>query len=265
MRAALYMFAFMGLAMAASAAEDTSILSRRGHPPDATMTYGTHADQVIDVRRGSRGAELPLVVLVHGGFWRPQYDRVHAEAMSTALAREGWTVATIEYRRIPGDPEAMLGDVTAAMKAAAAKAGTNNGEALLIGHSAGGHLVLWAATQQAIPLKGVVALAPVADLALSESKQLGGGAVRAFLGKPASERADIDPMRMPAAKATITIVQGAADGIVPPAIAESYCRAFPATRCVTVPGTGHFALIDPQSAAWATVVAELRRLSSAAR
>lgn len=265
MRAMLPFFVFVGLAMGASAAEDTSVLSRRGAPPDATVAYGTHADQVIDVRRGARGAELPLVVLVHGGFWRPQYDRVHTEAMSTALAKEGWTVATIEYRRIPGDPDAMLGDVTAAMKAAAAKAGANNGEALLIGHSAGGHLVLWAAAKQVIPLQGVVALAPAADLVLSESKQLGSGAVRAFLGKPAGERADIDPMRMPAAKAPVTIVQGASDGIVPPAIAESYCKAFPATHCVTVPDTGHFALIDPQSAAWASVVAELRRLSTPAR
>lgn len=261
----LLAIALAGLGLGAVAAEDPSVLSRRGNPPDATLAYGAHADQVIDVRRGKRGAELPLVVLVHGGFWRPQYDRVHTEAMSTALTQEGWTVASIEYRRVPGDPDAMLDDVAAALKAAAGKAAPHNGEVVIIGHSAGGHLVLWAAAKRVIPLRGVVALAPVADLVQAEAKHLGRDAVRDFLGKAAGERTDIDPMRLPAPQAPVTIVQGAGDGIVPPAIAESYCKAFPATRCVTVPDAGHFALIDPQSAAWARVVAELRRLSGASR
>lgn len=253
--------ALAGLVLAQAGVEDPSVLSRRGAPPDATVSYGTGADQVIDVRHGSAGARLPLVVLVHGGFWRPEYDRIHAEAMSTALAKEGWTVATIEYRRIPGDPDAMLADVTAALKAARTIAAPHTGQVILTGHSAGGHLVLWAAAKPISGLKGVVALAPVADLVLAESKELGRGAVAAFLGKRAAERTDIDPMRLPPAQAPITIVQGAADRIVPPSIAESYCKAFPATRCVTVPDTGHFALIDPRSAAWATVVSELRRLA----
>lgn len=257
------MIATLLLAAAVTFTEDTSILSRRGAPPDTTVTYGTHADNVIDVRRGSRGAELPLVVLVHGGFWRPQYDRAHAEAMSTALAKAGWTVATIEYRRVPRDPDTMLEDVSAAQRAAVANASPHDGSFVLVGHSAGGHLVLWSAAKSPSNLRGVVALAPVADLILAESLQLGRGAVRDFLGKGARERADVDPVHRPAPRAPVTIVQGALDAIVPPAVAASYCKAFPATRCVTVPETGHFALIDPQSAAWATVVAELRRLSGA--
>jgi pimeloyl-ACP methyl ester carboxylesterase len=47
---------------------------------------------------------------------------------------------------------------------------------------------------------------------------------------------------------------------VPPAIAKSYCAAFPNARLVQLPGNGHFALIDPASAAWETVLRELKSL-----
>jgi len=50
--------------------EDLSILSRTANPPDATLAYGEHADQVADIRYGARGSDLPLLVLIHGGFWK---------------------------------------------------------------------------------------------------------------------------------------------------------------------------------------------------
>jgi pimeloyl-ACP methyl ester carboxylesterase len=53
------------------------------------------------------------------------------------------------------------------------------------------------------------------------------------------------------------------DEVVPPAVAASYCAAFPRTRLVQLPDSGHFAVIDPLSSAWPTVVEELRKLSAA--
>ncbi len=243
--------------------EDLSILERKATPPDLTVTYGSDPDQVADIRYGQRGAQLPLVVLIHGGFWKPEYDRAHVEAMSSALAAAGWTVLTLEYRRISGQPDATLDDIARALETLPAMTQQHNGKLLLIGHSAGGHLVLWAAAKCPTPmLQGVVALAPAADLCLAHTLQLGDGAVRRFLGTEPGVRPDVDPLKLPAPAVAVTIVQGDTDEIVPPAVAASYCAAFPMTRLVTLPDTGHFALIDPLSAAWPAVVAALRMLSA---
>jgi len=69
--------------------DDESILERPSAPLDAVVRWGEGEDDVADVRYGDPAR--PLVVLIHGGFWRPAYDRVHVRATTEALAREGWT------------------------------------------------------------------------------------------------------------------------------------------------------------------------------
>lgn len=246
-----------------SVMEDDSVLSRPAPLPDRVIAYGPGEGDVAEVRFGGPEAERrPLVILVHGGFWRPAYDRVHTRPLSQALAAAGWTVVTPEYRRIPGDPQATLHDVRLALETLPARVGHHNGEVLLIGHSAGGHLVLWAAAAGLrIPLRGVLALAPVADLRLASERHLGGGAVEAFLGGPPEEHSDLDPIRMPEPQARITILEGEGDEIVPPEIAESYAKARPKARLVPIRRAAHFALIDPESVAWPVVLEELERLA----
>lgn len=245
--------------------EDLSILSRTATPPDLTLSYGDQADQVADIRYGTRGTELPLLVLIHGGFWKPEYDRAHAEAMSCALAEVGWTTLTLEYRRVSGEPDVSLDDVATALDVLPAQVQRHNGQVILIGHSAGGHLVLWAAARCAqlglpLALRGVVALAPAADLQMAHALNLGDGAVRRFLGLDPVHRSDVNPMCLPTPSVAVTIIQGDDDEIVPPALAASYCAAFPATHLVSLAECGHFALIDPATAAWEVVLRELRAL-----
>ena len=243
-------------------AEDLSILTRTATPPDQTLRYGPHPDQVADLRHGARGTLLPLVVVIHGGFWKPAYDRSHAQAMSAALAAAGWSVLTLEYRRTPGQPQDTVQDIAAALSTLVAQATPHNGDVLLIGHSAGGHLVLWAAAALAMPaLRGVVALAPAADLRLAHGLQLGSGAVQSFLGTHPDDQPNLDPMNLKAPTVPVTIIQGEDDQVVPLAVAQSYCKAFPATRLVALPAVGHFALIDPFAPAWAAVLEALRALS----
>jgi pimeloyl-ACP methyl ester carboxylesterase len=245
--------------------EDLSILSRTANPPDLSLSYGDHADQIADIRYGSKGSELPLVVLIHGGFWKPEYDRAHAEAMSCALAEAGWTTLTLEYRRVSGDPDVTLDDVANALANLPKQVQQHNAQAILIGHSAGGHLVLWAAARCAelglpLALQGVLALAPAADLQIAHAMDLGDGAVQRFLGQDPAHRADVNPMCLPAPAVAVTILQGDNDEIVPPSVAASYCEAFPSTRLVSLPDCGHFALIDPATSAWEKVLSELRSL-----
>ncbi|HMK85219.1 MAG TPA: alpha/beta hydrolase, partial [Steroidobacteraceae bacterium] len=126
--------------------EDRSVLSRAARAPDSTLTYGADADQVADLWAGpSADQARPLVLLIHGGFWRPAFDRSHLSPMAEALAAIGWTVASVEYRRRPGKPDLTVADVRRAVEVLPAKIAGHSGRALVVGHSAGGHLVLWLA------------------------------------------------------------------------------------------------------------------------
>jgi acetyl esterase/lipase len=248
--------------------EDTSILTRAARAPDEVLSYGPEPEHVADVRYAEPGLELapapprPLVMTFHGGFWRPQYDRLHLGPMTAALAADGWTVANVEYRRIPHHPNYMVGDVEMALETLPTKIKRHDGRVLIMGHSAGGHLVLWAASRRPIPqLHGALALAPAADLQLAYSLNLSNGAAFSFVGEEPSKRPDLDPKQMPSPQISTTIVHGDADDTVPVSLSDSYVSSHPKTRLVKLRGAGHFAVIDPQSDVWPIVVGELERLA----
>jgi acetyl esterase/lipase len=244
--------------------EDRSVLERPAPAPDAVIAYSDGPEQIADVRYGNGNAsERPLLIVLHGGYWRPAYDRVHTGPMTEALAAHGWTVAAPEYRRIPGNPDAMLEDIRRAVTTLPEAIERHDGRFIAIGHSAGGHLALWAAATLALPrLLGVLALAPVADLALAHRLALGDGAVEAFLGSAPERRPDIDPRLLDSPAVDIEIVHGVQDEVVPLEISESYIvRQHGRTRLTSVDDCGHFQLIDPLSAAWPDVLDAVRRLS----
>jgi acetyl esterase/lipase len=232
--------------------EDRSVLTRPAPGPDEVRRYGEGPDQLVEVFRRDGGApERPLIVLIHGGFWRPGYDRTHIRPLATALRDEGRTVVSVEYRREPGDPDASTADVRAALVVAAAVA---TGPVVVAGHSAGGHLALWAAAAAPAPgLVGTVALAPVADLSTAHRASLGDGAVRDFLGGSPDGRPDLDPVRLDTPDTPVWIVHGEGDAIVPVAQAHRYRQAHPHTEIDVVPEAGHFSMIDPLGPAWTTV------------
>ena len=243
--------------------DDLSVLTRPARAPDEVVAYGSDPDQLADVRFGAEGAERhPLVLIVHGGFWRPQYDRAHTGPMAEAIAAAGWTVASIEYRRVPGDPDKTLHDVGDALAKLPVKISRHNGKVALIGHSAGGHLVLWLTVARHTPqLIATVALAPAADLQLADELNLGEGATRLFLGADPKTRTDVDPRQLASPQIPTVIIHGDKDVVVRIAVAESYVSAHPSVRLVRLTGVGHFAVIDPLSAVWPTILDELRKLA----
>jgi acetyl esterase/lipase len=239
--------------------EDESVLSRSAAPADRLLAYGAQPDQNIEVRDGRNGADQrPLVILIHGGFWRPDIDRRHMRPMADAIAAAGWTVALPEYARMPGNPQPAIADLTAVLGQSPQSIAHHNGRVILVGHSAGGHLALWATAARICPVLGAtLALAPVADLQLAHELGLGSGAVARFLGGEPVSRPDLDPRQMSAPVTPTTIVHGDDDVIVAPVISESYVAAHPTVPLIRVAGAGHFALIDPQAAAWSTVMSYL--------
>jgi acetyl esterase/lipase len=247
-----------------SMVEDRSVLSRAAPPPDITVQYGSHEQGIADVRYGTADADnRPLVIVIHGGFWRPAFDRLHTGPMCAAIASAGWTVASIEYRRIPGNPDATVHDVELAVAKLPKLVKRHGGKAVVTGHSAGGHLALWTAAKTTSDgLIGALGLGPIADLQYAFANVLGDNAVGNFLGACASDRPDIDPCKLPSPSLAVTIVHGVQDAIAPIAMSENYLARHPETRLVKVDNCGHFAVIDPASNAWPVVIDELNKLSN---
>src|SRR5689334_6121138 len=120
------------------------VLTRPAPRPDFTVRYGADPDHIADVRVPPGGREPigPLVVFIHGGFWRAAYDRSHTGPLAADLAARGYPVATIEYRRV-GQPgggwPGTLDDVVAAVERVpdlvGAKIGMDPNRPVLAGHS----------------------------------------------------------------------------------------------------------------------------------
>jgi acetyl esterase/lipase len=253
----------------------TGILDRAAPPPDLTVPYGTLPEQVIDLRLPPEQSapKAPLIVLVHGGFWRPSFDRTHLGPMADALAAAGYVVAVPEYRRATMAGEGWTGtfsDIAAALDQVAEIAGPRGADTAAItwaGHSAGGHLVLWAAARPGLPAGSpwqgpcpaghVVSLAGCSSLRLCAEWNLGAGAVRTLMGGGPDEvpqrYAVADPAALPPPSVPVTLVHGTEDDNVPVGMS----RAFKAGRLIEIPGADHFDLIDPQSLAWPRVLSVL--------
>jgi acetyl esterase/lipase len=163
--------------------------------------------------------------------------------LAGALADAGHAVISLEYRRIPGDPDAMVGDVAMALAAISAH------EVTLIGHSAGGHLALWAAANIS-KVKKVIALAPVSDLQMTEVLHLDEGAAADFLGCPASTRPDLDPMHLEYGDVEVIVVQGDSDIRVPVEMNRSFSQRHTRVKYLEFPDIGHFEVIDPTNVLW---------------
>ncbi len=245
--------------------DSRSVLSRSARRPDRTLAYGAFAEQVVDVWLPSRPAGPILLIFLHGGFWRSAYDRAHVAPVAAAFAASGYVVAVPEYRRTGhtgGGWPTTFDDVRSAVAAVPALLVDHRpAGVVLAGHSAGGQLALWAA-KGARPA-GVVALAPVADLRAAYELDLDGGAAAALLGGGPDTVADryrqADPMARLPLGVPCVLVHGDRDRQVPVWFSQRYADTARAAgddvRLVVLPATDHFALIDPESAAWPAVVA----------
>ncbi|MEU9505495.1 alpha/beta hydrolase [Micromonospora sp. NPDC048170] len=257
-------------------ADPRDVLSRPAVAPDVTVSYGDHPDQVADLRvPAGSGPARRLVVVVHGGFWRAEYDRRHTDPLAVGLAALGHPVAQVEYRRTgqpgggwPGTLTDVLAGVTELprLAAGALPGRVAAGPPLLVGHSAGGHLALYAAATATATVGGVLALAPVSDLAEAYRLDLDAGAVAALLGGGPAEFPDryaaADPRSLVPVPTRTVVVHGALDQQVPIAMSREFVAAGRAAggdiRLVELPECEHYGLIDPESEVWPHVTAAFR-------
>lgn len=237
-------------------------------PSDGTrrITYGDDPSQWVDLHLPD-GASRGVVVVIHGGFWRAQYDASLGTPLAADLAGRGWTALNIEYRRVGdgGGFPATFDDVAAAIDVLAAE-DVDTSTVVTLGHSAGGHLAAWAAARTrfdewsgGVEVTHVVSQAGVLDLTTAAEQGLGGGAVEALMGTGPDDAAyDLaDPSRHLPLDAPLWAVHAPDDDVVPIGQSQTYVEAATAAGAeatlVEVPG-GHFGVIDPESEAWAAIV-----------
>lgn len=280
---------FLGIAAGVGAAVGGGrvIIGARSGPdvPGGTdrlvVAYGDHPSQVADLLVPPGDGPHPVLVLVHGGFWRADFDRTLMDPLAGNAVRRGSAVWNIEYRRV-GEPgggwPTTLADVGAAVDHLATLASEHHldlARVVAAGHSAGGHLALWLATRPGLPddapgaapavvITAAVSQAGVADLRASEEAGLGGGAAAALLGgSPTAvpDRYDLaSPIeRLPVGVPTLC-VHGGGDPIVPIAQSEAWVAAARAAgdeaELVSFSG-GHFEVLDPDHESWQAVVERL--------
>jgi acetyl esterase/lipase len=239
---------------------------------DRNSQFGhLHLPTVAPVAAGEDPPRVPVVVMVHGGYWSTDFELVVQTPVARDLAARGAIVWNIEYRRV-GEPDggwprtgydvvnairALDGPVRAALPADLATR-ADFGRVSVIGHSAGGQLALWAAARlqartDRSTISTVVVQAPASDLVRAGTD--GHAALAAFIGAeyaatPHRYR-DASPAHLSPFPAHVAVVQGELDTSVPLEMSMAYVegarRAGQSVELVTVGGEGHDSFMDPAS------------------
>lgn len=248
-----------------------------------TVSYGSDRSQRADLHLPSGAGPHPVMIVLHGGSWQARYGRIVMRGLAGDLVRRGWAVWNVEYRRVGngGGWPATFADVAAAVdRLPELDASLDLERVSVLGHSAGGHLALWAAARDRLPagapgaidgeprvrLRQAIAQAGVCDLA-GAYRRWGGGAARALMGggpDEVPERYDAgDPLRLLPARMPVLLVHGTLDETVSVKLSRAYERAARAgggeVELVEIDGAGgsHRSHIDPRGPAWAAVTARL--------
>jgi acetyl esterase/lipase len=238
--------------------------------PSVRWPYGSDRQQYGDLHLPSGDGEVPVVVLVHGGFWRAQYGLDLMDPLAVDVARRGWAAWNIEYRRL---------DHLAALRSGSAA--IPGGKRLqlrhvaIVGHSAGGQLAVWAAGRAKFPAPGAhpkvvpvaaVSQAGVLDLVGAARQGVGGTVVSDLLGGSPAKVPDRYNVASPLARLPIGFPvrcsHGHQDTNVPFSQSERYVaaakRAGDPAELAAFDGD-HFDLIDPTHPSWQATATWLGR------
>lgn len=260
-------------------------------PPPTVVGYGAHPAQFFELHRPRGAGPHRVVVLIHGGFWRLPWDRTLMRPLARDLVGRGYAAVNVEYRRLgeegggwPGTCE----DVAAALRALGelgrADATLDLTAVTLVGHSAGGHLALWAAQHTELDVRLVVSQAGVSDLRAAVRDRLdeengkppatlefmGGPPEPADTGVSGGDVSDAYRLASPIELLPLgrevrqLVLHGDADDRVPRQQSLDYAQtaqlAGDDVRLAGFTGMGHFELIDPAHESWQLTLAEIAAL-----
>ena len=244
------------------------------------LSYGDSREQKAELHRPASRSH-GVVVVLHGGFWRAAYDFSLGRPLAESLARHGWTSLNLEYRRGGsagrgggGGFPSTFDDVSAGIDLLADVDDLDTSKVVTLGHSAGGHLAVWAAgrpklddrrwSTPRVAVTAAVSQAGVLDLRGAVDQDLGGGAVREFLGRDVDGRYDLaDPLARVPLDVPVWCVHGRDDLQVPIVQSHTYvqaARSAGARAGLAAVEGDHFALVDVTTPAWTRTLELLEEL-----
>ncbi len=241
-------------------------------PAGRRIAYGSLPDQFGDLRVPKGPGPHPVVVLIHGGCWLESINLDHLGHLASALTADGYATWSIEYRRAdtrgggwPGTFDDALAGFDHLSKIAD-EAGIDRKRVVIAGHSAGGQLALWVASQRRDSVAGVVSLSGVPDLRGAASSVCG-GVIPHLVGR-AENYAKASPIELLPLGVPQWIVTAQFDDIVPSKWGEQYTVAArnkgDRVQLVTIPDAGHYELIVPTTPAYGQVREAIRAALGAA-
>lgn len=255
-----------------------AILSLPSPPAEVRIMYGTASSQFGDLRLPPQSGPHPVVMVIHGGFWRSKYDLQHIGRLCAAITWLGAATWSIEYRRLGNPGGGWPGTFADAAKALeylrtiASRYDLDLNRVVVMGHSAGGHLALWLAGLHRLPpesslasreplrVSAAISLAGVSDLRRAWELGLSSRIMDQFIGSPEMfpERyAAASPIELLPIGGRQWLLHGVDDDIVPYELSQRYYEKAhtQGDPIVLIPlaATGHFELIDPESKAWPQV------------
>ncbi len=235
----------------------------------SVLAYGSHPNQIGDLRVPVGPGPHPVAILIHGGFWRDPWQRDLMDGLAVDLTNRGIATWNIEYRRGPDGWQDAFSDTAAGvdhLTSLAVDFPLDLDRVAVAGHSAGGQLALWAAGRSQLPADSpwtapairahlAMALAGVVDLKKAADDGLGSDAVEEFFGGPPPAYAS--PMDLLPLGVQQLVAHGTADDRVPVAYSRAYVeRARTAGDTVDYlefEDGNHFELIDQGSAEWTAI------------
>ena len=263
------------------------------------LKYGPEPLQFGDLYVPESPGSYPIVILIHGGYWRARYGLDLMNDLAEDLAKRGYAAWNIEYRRV-GDPGGGwpgtfldMALATDYLRKLAITYSLNLQKVVPIGHSAGGHLALWLVARPRIPLfvhnsplihtqhkdddketatplalAGAISLAGVVDLEMAWKLNLSNGAVVELLGGSFTDVPERYLAASPDAMLPLgvpqVLIHGTRDDSVPLEVSQAYANAARAVNdavtFIVLEGVDHFDVIDPQTEAWAIIIKELQKL-----
>lgn len=254
--------------------------------PDAVLSYGADSLQVGELRLPKGQGPFPLVVVIHGGCWTRGFaTRRNTAAVASALVDDGVATWNVEYRQAgdPGGgwPNSYL-DIASAVdhaRSLATRYPIDTSHVVVIGHSAGAHLALWAAARHTLPtssvVRGVTPLRVRAAVAIDGPGDLAGlvGRDAAICGKPviapfmggtpsevAARYADGSPLaRLPFGAAQYLVSATVLTADEAKAYQAAAQRAGDKVTLLDAPEGGHFGVIAPGTRFWPPVAAFIRQ------
>jgi arylformamidase len=215
------------------------------------LKYGPSARQTIDLFKPRGGAEGPLALFIHGGYWR-SLEPASFSHMARGMNAHGVTVAVSGYDLAP---QVSIGQIIEQTQQACLYLWRRFKKRIMVsGHSAGGHLTAcmvatdWKALDAGAPadlapvgyaISGLYDLAPLLHLGTNADFKL-----------DAAEARRISPLFWPVAKGRVldAVVGGIESSEFlrqSKIVADGWRDKGVETRYEAIPGMNHFTVCDP--------------------